>query len=489
MNIALVLSPSGQIRESKDTPDYQHVGLGYIAAVLESKGYNVRVIDAKLERMSFDKTLQAINGFKPDILGVTAMTHEINQAARMAGEAKGALPGLFTAIGGVHVTALPAETLEKYNSFDIGIIGEGEYSFLEAVDLLKIGGHDFSRVKGIVYRKDSEIFLSPAKEMIEDLDALPYPAWHQFPRANVYNIITSRGCPFSCIFCMQAMGHRVRRRSADNIVGEIDRVLKEREPKFFHFRDETFTFNKAGVYEVCDHIIKSGLGKRIKWSATTRVNSIDRDMLLKIKEAGCRHIEFGVESGDQEILERIKKGITLKEAERATSLAKELGFHTEAAFILGHPGETLETAYKTVHFAAKLNPAVVQLGIMVPYPGTEVARMACRQEGGYRIISDNWSDYNKQLGNALEMKGLSRSDMERMQLVGYLKLFVFNKRVKDFLKFLWNYKRETISFLKNHLRRSKERRRSKTNLKILSMLKMIFSSSNTLYTNTRQRAR
>ncbi|MBL7069655.1 MAG: cobalamin-dependent protein [Candidatus Omnitrophica bacterium] len=477
MNIVLVLPPAEKVSEKKDSPDYQHLGLGYISAMLEKNGYNVKIVDAKLEGMSFNQALKAVNSLRPDVLGITAMTHEINAAARLAGEAKSLLPNIFTAIGGVHLSALPVETLKRYPFFDIGVIGEGEYSFLNIIRVLEKGGHDFSPLKGLVYRRDQEVLLSQPMEEVDDLDLLPYPAWHQFPKATVYSIITSRGCPFSCVFCMQAMGRRVRRRSADNIVGEIDKVLTERTPEFFHFRDETFTLDKAKVYEVCDIITKSGLDRRIRWSATTRVDSIDKDLLLKMKEAGCSHIEFGVESGDQEVLERIKKNITLDQARRAVSLARGLGLHTEAAFILGHPGETLETAYRTIRFAAELDPDIAQLGIMVPYPGTEVGRMARKGEGGYRIISDNWSDYNKQLGNALELDGLNRSDLERLQLAGYLKLFIFNRRFKDFLRFMWNYRREMFSFLRNHFKKEKERKGVKSRLDIFSMARMIFSNS------------
>jgi len=475
MKTVLVLPPARQVLERKDTPQYQHIGLGYIAAMLEKNNLKVKVVDAKLDRLSFTQTVELIKDLKPDILGISAMTHEIDTAAKLSSQLKHLLGKIFIVIGGVHVTALPKETLNEYPCFDAGIIGEGEYAMLELVKKIENSDYDISQIKGVVYRKGTQVLLSESAGRIEDVDLLPFPAWHQFPNASKYIIITSRGCPFSCVFCMQALGRKVRRRSAENVIEEMSRVLDERRPERFLFYDETFTLDKERVYAICDLMIKKGISKRVPWSATTRVDSIDKDILLKMKEAGCDHIEFGVESGDQKILDDIKKKITLKQAENALALAKDMNFHTEGAFILGHPNETLSTAYKTIYFAAKLNPDIAQIGIMVPYPGTEVFEMAKRGEAGYKILSRRWSDYNKQLGNALELDSLSRSDLEKLQLVGYLKLFVMNRRFRDLLKFILNYRREALSFIKNYFR--KDKKQNDSNITIKMMFTMLFSSS------------
>ncbi|MDP2928548.1 MAG: radical SAM protein [Candidatus Omnitrophota bacterium] len=225
-------------------------------------------------------------------------------------------------------------------------------------------------------------------------------------------------------------------------------------------------------------MIKKGLSKDIRWSATTRVDSVDKDLLQKMKEAGCDHIEFGVESGNREILKKIKKGITIEQAANAVRIAKDLKLHTEIGFILGHPDETAETAYQTIYLASMLNTNYVQLGIMVPYPGTEVADMAKNGLGGYKLLSNDWSDYNKQLGNALELKNLSRKDLERIQFAGYLKLFIFNRRYKDLLLFLLDFHREAFAFIRNYFRKGKTSNPSNVSLSL--MLKMIFSTSPTL---------
>lgn len=475
MKTVLVLPPAREVLEKKDTPQYQHIGLAYIAAMLKKNGLEVKVVDAKLDRLNFAQTIELIKTLKPDILGISAMTHEIDMAARLSEALKPLLPKAFIVIGGVHVTAMPEETLDECPSFDAGIIGESEYTLLELINRLKDKDYDLSSIKGIVYRKGTEILLSEPADRIEDINKLPFPAWHQFPNASRYIIITSRGCPFSCVFCMQVSGHKMRKRSAENVIEEMGRVLAEKEPERFLFYDETFTLEKERIYAICDLMIKKGISKRVPWSATTRVDSVDKDILLKMKEAGCDHIEFGVESGDQEILDIIKKRITLKQAGYALGLAKDLGFHTEGAFILGHPNETLSTAYKTIYFAAKLNPDIAQIGIMVPYPGTEVFEMAKKGENGYKILSRRWSDYNKQLGNALELDSLSRSDLEKLQLIGYLKLFVMNRRFIGLFKFIFNYRREASSFIRNYLR--KDKKQINSNITIKTMLTMLFSNS------------
>lgn len=478
MNIVLVSPPSEKILEKTDVPRYQHVGLGYLAAVLEQNGFNVRVVDAKLDRLNFAQTLKVINSLRPNVLGITAMTHEIDIAYRLVKNMKELVPGVFIIIGGVHLTALPLETFQRYQFFDLGILGEGEQSILEVMNLIEKKDFNFSDVKGVVYRKDSKVYVSKPRERIKALDALPFPAWSQFPNAREYIIITSRGCPFFCIFCMRALGREYRKRSADNVVQEIESVLSDRKPERFIFYDETFTADREHAYSICDLIIKNGLSRHIRWFATTRVDNVDKGLLIKMKEAGCNCIAFGVETGDENVMERIQKKITLEQVRRAVELAKKIGFRVEGNFILGHPNETLKTAYKTIHFAAELNLDIAPIGIMVPYPGTEIARLAREGAYGYKIISDEWSDYNKQFGNTLELEDLNRLDLERLQLVGYLKLFIFNRRFIALLRFMWDYKREMFSFLRNHLKKVKVYHKSQIN--ILLMIKMIFSNSSEL---------
>ena len=449
MKLVLIHPPAKTVIEQKDIPDYQHIGLGYLSSYLENSGVEVKVIDAKLERLTLEEVVEMALHEEPDVIGLTAMTHEIDRANEIAVSIRNRINEALFVIGGVHVTALPRETLTAYNVFDVGIIGEGELTLQKLVDMLVQRKRDFSAIDGIVYRKGTGIMLNKEQSWIQDLDLLPFPAWHHFPKATMYRIITSRGCPFPCVFCMRASGKTQRVRSPENVVSEIEHVIKVKKPEKFMFSDETFTLNKNHVNRICDLLIEKKLHKEIKWGSTTRVDVISFELLDKMKSAGCYEIQFGVESGNEQVLRAIRKNIHMDQASKAINLAKEVGLRTEAAFILGHPNETFDTAYDTINFAAQLNPDILQLGIMVPYPGTEVASMAERGEGGYKILSNNWSDYNKQLGNALELDSLSRVDLEKLQLIGYLKLFIFNRRFLGLLRFIFAYRLEMVSYIKS----------------------------------------
>jgi anaerobic magnesium-protoporphyrin IX monomethyl ester cyclase len=475
MKVLLLNPPSRRVAEKKDIPMYQHIGLGYLSSSVRSAGHETIVIDAKLERLGVRSVIEKIKEHSPDVIGITAMTHEIDIAADVADRCKNINPNGMIVLGGVHVSALPEDTLSRYRSIDVGVVGEGEITFPMVIDAFRTQKKDLSHISGVVFRGSrGDVIFSP-NQWISDLDSLPDPDWRPFPNAKNYIIITSRGCPYSCAFCMQASGKKVRNRSSKRVIEEIERVIEERKPDRFLFYDETFTLNKARVHDICDMMIDRGLNRKIKWSATTRVDAVDEEILKKIKEAGCDHIEFGIESGNEEMLKRIKKGITKEQAEKAVGLAKKLDFHTEGAFILGHPEENINTAMETINFASKLNPDIVQLGIMVPYPGTEIREMALRGEGGYRILSEDWSEYNKQLGNAAELKDLSRSDLEKLQLVGYLRLFIYNRRYRDLLVFVLSFWREGFSFLRNSFR--KRENSSKSKLNCLQVLRLIFSGN------------
>lgn len=450
MKVVLINPPPRQIIEKRyDTPEYPHLGLGYIAAYLESKNIFCRVIDAKLERINQETILQRLkNGF--DIIGITAMTHEINQSAYVAESIKKEFPGSVIIIGGVHSTALPKETLEQFRCFDIACIGEGEKTFHEICTTIE-QKKDLSSVKGIAYRTGEHIVINERRGFIEALDELPLPAWHLFPKAQIYPVITARGCPFKCIFCMRPNGNYQRKRSPEGVLSELLLIVDTYAPREILFCDETFTMDFDRAIKILDLMILNGINKKVIWATQTHVNTVNIELLRKMKEAGCKFVGIGVESGNSEILKNTKKGITLESAERAFALTKKAKLPTEGYFIFGHPNETRDTANDTIDFAVKLNPTTPVFGIMVPYPGTEIAELARKGEGGYRLISTNWEDYNKQLGNSLELKSLTRRDLELLQLKGYLKVFIFNFRIIDLSLFLWRYKKEGFYFARNYV--------------------------------------
>jgi len=450
-DIILINPPPLARREQHDTLNHPHLGLAYLSAYLRQNNFNCKPIDAKFERMNIKNLTQSLKKYQPILVGVTAMTHEIGQAAHVAKLAKELFPEAKTVLGGAHATALPKETLLQFPEFDMIVVGEGEITLLELVKTLSRGG-ELSQVAGLVFRSSSgTININIHREFIENLDSLPFPAWDLFPPSKTYSLITQRGCPFHCKFCMRVSGNIVRKRSPENILGEFKLDVNQLGANNILVEDESFGVDKKQSYILLNSLIETGLNKKMAWVTQTRVDLVNAEFFQKLKDAGCTWVGFGVESGNEKILKEIGKGITLKKARESISLAKKIGLQTGSYFILGHPYETRQTAWDTINFAAKLNTTTVAFGIMVPYPGTEIREMALRGEGGYRIISSNWADFNKTIGSSLELKTLPRKELEKLQLMGYLLFYLKNWRLWDFLKLFLGERRVVFAVIKKIL--------------------------------------
>ena len=452
MKVVLVNPPPPQRIERWDRPDYPHIGLGYLAANLRAHDIPVTVIDGKLERIEAADALERIRELAPDVVGLSAMTHEICTAADLAGEVKRLLPQVVTVVGGVHPTAVPEDTLHDFDTFDYAVYGEGEGPLVELVQALEAGADDerLAAVIGLVRRTPDGVVKHPERYLpgSAELDALPHPAWDLFPRAHTYPVMTVRGCPFTCVFCARPYGQDVRSRSVENILGEFRWLVDEVGAGYIKIYDETFGVKRKDTTRVLDGFIEMGLPGRIGWWAQTRISLAREEMLAHMGRAGCDHVGFGIESGNPEIIKSMSKDVDLEKAQRLNRAAQQAGITTEGFFIIGHPNETRDTAWDTIRFAAALNTDCVSFGVMVPYPGTVVWEMAKRGQGGYRLISTDWRDFNKQLGNALELESLSRPEMERLQLIAYSYFFLKNRRLVDFLKFSWQNRVEAVTFLK-----------------------------------------
>ncbi|MBN1780130.1 cobalamin-dependent protein [bacterium] len=462
MKIALV-KPPGTYAEWYKRP---LLGISYLAAVLEKSGINCRIIDADYHSWTLEECVAQIREYGPDVLGITAMTHEIVQASEIGARFKEA--GIPVVIGGCHVTALPRETLEEFPVFDYGIYGEGEKTIFELLDFLKGGATGLSSVQGLVYRQDDVVTVNPPRPFLtsEELDALPYPAFHHYYGDNPqalrgkhahYIIFASRGCPYRCAFCMQVLGRQVRRRSAENIYGEIEYAIRTYGAHTIDFADEIFLFNTHETHELLNMMIDRRLYEKIRWSGLVRANLITAELIGMAKKAGCYHLEMGVESGDDGILKAIHKGITVAQIENAVRIIKEAGITIGTYFILGHPNDTRETVQKTIDLATRLNTDTIAVGLMVPYPGTQIFDMAKRGEGGYTLLSCNWAEYDKYGGKSLELKGLPYEELSRLQRLAFLQLYLKNRRYLDALRFFWQYKSGIWFMLKKRFSRTKKR--------------------------------
>jgi radical SAM superfamily enzyme YgiQ (UPF0313 family) len=250
---------------------------------------------------------------------------------------------------------------------------------------------------------------------------------------------------------MSPYGKKIRERSPENVIAEMEKVVDEYHPRHYKINDESFGFNRDRAENLLDLMVANEKLRSIPKTASLRANSVDVHLMKRMKEAGFSYVDFGIESGDPEILKRIRKGITLDVARRAVACARAAGLRVGGNFILGHPGETPATARKTIRFAVELNCHFNAFGIMTPYPGTQVYDMAKENDFGYRLASDDWRDFNKQLGGALEIDGFSRSKLEFYQLAGYVSVYLLNFRFIDFAKFVWDFRRAAIAYIRNSL--------------------------------------
>ncbi|MFA5039013.1 MAG: radical SAM protein [Candidatus Omnitrophota bacterium] len=387
----------GIVNDPESSGHYPPVGLLYIAAMAETvPGCEVRVLDAAAEHLDYARIESYLRHEAPDIVGIQAMTYTLIDSLETARTAKKVNPRVHVCIGGPHVSIYPEETL-AFPEVDSVAIGEGEYIF---ADLLKavLAGADLSGVTGLMYKKDGKALSAGPRGFIENIDALPFPARHLLPLERYWSIlfrsrsvttmISSRGCPYQCIFCERPhLGKKFRFRSAENVVGELSRAV-ESGIKGFVFYDDTFTVNRQRVYDICDGILEKKLD--IDWSIRARVDTVDEKMLKKLRTAGCRTINFGVESGNPEILKVLRKDIDLKQVQNAFLWCKRLGIRTLGYFMLGNPQESRQQVLETIDFAKRLNPDYINVSLTTPFPGTDLYQMG--MDRGL-FASDYWKEF------------------------------------------------------------------------------------------------
>jgi len=448
MRVLLVNPPARMLVDQFDTPDFSRVGLAYLAAMLRrDPDCEVSLVDARLERLRHSDVLARAERFRPDVVGVTAFTNEVKAAARVARGIKRAAPATVTVIGGAHVSALPEETLEEFPEFDVGVVGEGEHTLDALVHAL--GRREpLDGIAGLVYRRGASTHRTEERANENDLDRFPRPAWDLLPAARRALLVTQRGCPYACTFCQNPGGRRVRQHSVARVLSDIDWLVTHQRVEELLVCDEIFTVDAPRTEALLDAMIAAKIGDRVRWWAQTHVNTASRKLFEKMRAAGCFRVGLGIETGDADAMRAMHKGISRAKVLAARRMAAEAGLPVEGLFILGHPGETWESAMRTVDFAVELDPEIPVFSTMVPYPGTRVAEMAAKGEGGYRLLSRDWDDYINQIGHALAFEHLSRRQMELLQLYAYLKVFAGNRRWADLARFGWTYRSEGLAVVR-----------------------------------------
>lgn len=435
-----------------DAPEFVRTALAVLAGYFrENSDWEVQCLDAKYERLSFQETVDRIKAYAPDAVGLTAFTNEIKPSAYLAGLIKKELPNCKTIIGGAHFTAIPIETMEEFPTFDFGVMGDGEETLVELCNAIAHSA-SLEPIKGIVYRNlDGAIFKNADRPRMLEQDALPMPAWDLLPAAKEYYIQTVRGCPFACLFCLNHNGKVARKRGVPKTIEEMEWLINTFKAKRISFGDELFSVDMKRTEALMDAMIERGIGQKVSWDIQTHVAYVDDNLLRKMKLANLAKIEMGVESGDELTLKRMGKGTTKEMILKAFSNARKHNLKTGSFFIIGQPNETHETIWNSIKLAIKINPTEPIFGTMVPYPGTEIARMAASGEGGYKLLTTNWDEYRKQLNGSMEINSLPRTILERYQILGYVIVFLANFRFWSFLKFFWEYRGGAIKLFQKAL--------------------------------------
>lgn len=434
------------------------LGLAYLAAVLKRAGREVQLIDANALRIGPDEIVRRVRAFSPEVVGITCVTPLFPVVARICRLLKSSLkPPPAIIVGGPQVTIMPELTMENA-AFDFGIAGEAEIAIARLVNTLP-GGGKAEEIGGVISRKEGVPTRSAAPAEVMPIDDIPFPERELLPNDKYFDmttearrassIMTARGCPYRCSFCERYIrGGHYRARSADNVVAELEELVKSYGCTEVVIYDDTFTASKKRAAEICEKIL--GRGLKFRWDCRTRVDCVDAGLLKLMRRAGCSRISYGVESAAADVLDLFNKKITVEQVQESFEWTRLAGIKILAYFMLGAPAETRESIEKTLALSLRLNPDFAYYSIVVPYPGTDLYDYAV-SKGLIRF--DYWKEYVTSGGSLKEPVPMFEHDnVTREYLVStlrsaYLRFYVrpayIVKRfrsLKSLSDFIWHVK-------------------------------------------------
>ncbi len=441
MKILLIRSNElGPSHETNITGIYPPLGLGYIASALRKTGYQVSFLDNQILRLNSNAIENEIRRINPDVVLLSAMTPLWPGLVTLSSLIKGISPKIIVGIGGPHLSAYPRESLSN-ESIDFGVYGEGECAILEILKAIR-NGKALDDVKGCVFRQDGKIIVNSQRDVIGDLDSVPFPDIDVFPyrkyfalsvRQPFFTMVTSRGCPYACKFCFQEYLGRYRTRSPENVIEEMQMLVDKYKVQEIIIFDETFAVEEERVLKICELIRKKGM--RFKWDIRTRVDLLNVAVLESLKSAGCYRINLGIESGDQDILCKMNKGFTVSEIIEKVNLARKFGFELRGYFMFAYPGETYKNICETIEFAKSLPLDWASFTVTIGLPETDIYKEAL--EDGYFQI-DYWREYTK--GNILDSKpyfiprGMEEKDLFMLKKKAYFEFYLRPRIIRNILK-------------------------------------------------------
>jgi anaerobic magnesium-protoporphyrin IX monomethyl ester cyclase len=433
--VALVTSPL--LMKRGHHPLFPPLGLAYMAAVLQQNGFEVKIIDCPVCELDHEKLKAELSSYQPTMIGIGSMTPTIESALKSARVAKDACPDAKVLMGGPHATFSGEEILASEKNVDIIVRGEGEETIVE----LAKQHSSLNDIKGIAFRKDEKIIQTPNRPYIQDLDSLPLPAYELLPMdkynitgRNLLSVISSRGCPYQCPFCVasQMFGAPFRARNPQKVLDEMEWLRDEFGAEGIAFQDDTLTFDKHRAVEICDGMIERKM--KLPWGCGTRADAVTKDLVSKMRKANCDEVMFGVESGCQRMRDVLKKKVSNEQCENAIKWTKEAGIFVTVSVILGYPGETKETLQESLDFVRRAEPDDVWLCHATPFPGTELRELV--KSYGWKM-SENWELYNT-MNPIFEDPALPAKEIAEIRMKFYNKFYtskyVMRQAVKGYLK-------------------------------------------------------
>jgi anaerobic magnesium-protoporphyrin IX monomethyl ester cyclase len=425
-------------------------GLLSVAAVTRQAGYQTLFMDAENSGYSSERTARKILAEAPDYLGISTVTLSVERAAELARDLKDSAPGLTIIAGGPHMSSAPDESMQRFPAFDVGVIGEAEVSIVNLLRALDEHA-PLSAVKGIIYRDQGRIVRTPREPPIQDLDALPLPAWDLVPdlteryrpsapsyiRLPSTTIVTSRGCSGTCIFCNSVAIHgRLRCFSAEYVLGMVRHLQRAYGIRDLSIYDDNFLFHADRVEKFCHALIDEKID--LTWSCYSRVDQGNFELFRLMKRAGCWQLSYGVESGSQQILDFIRKKVTLEQIEKTISETKRAGLRTRGFFMIGHLTETRASIRETIAFMQRLPLDDFHFTAFTPLPGTHAYRIADQ----YGAFDRTWSKMNLQYP-AFVPHGLTAEEMETYSKQAYRAFYFRPRIILSYLRLLVRHPRES----------------------------------------------
>ncbi|MBW2975169.1 radical SAM protein [Candidatus Woesearchaeota archaeon] len=409
--------------------------LAYSSALLKKEGFDVTAFDAVEKDNGIFKFVNEVKKLAPDIIIMEISAPSLNYDLETAFNLKKEIKGCLIVFCGPHLNYAHKDLIDNYKFVDICIRGEFEHTILDICKAVK-EERDFSAVKGITYRtKNGETRINPARELIDDLDKLPFPDRESFMIENYQQafyggkktalMISSRGCPYYCDFCLWPdtfLGHKHRQRSVKNTVDEIEYLIKNHGIDEVFFDDDTFAINKERMKEISREIIERNI--KISWVCMGRVNLIDKETVKVMKKAGCTQIFYGFESGSKDILNSIKKGITLEDSLNAVKATQKCGLAATGSFIIGLPKENARTIKETIRFAVKLGADFVQFTLAAPFPGTRYWEEAKQKN---LLELNSLQDLDGCSGPIVHTENLTKEELAGWQRKAYIRYYTHPK--------------------------------------------------------------